>query len=96
MDRRTGTTTAELWPDDRRPAILPTGDVDDWLALIAAGRCIGVTAESTVAHHRPQGVVFRPLRGAPPIPVRVIWWRADPHPLTADVVGLLAERYGAP
>ena len=33
------------------------------------------------------------LRDAPPVPVRLIWWRDDSHPATRDVVGLLAELY---
>ena len=93
VDPRTGTTTADLWPPDRRPRTEDTHDVDDWLAVIATGRCVGVTAESTLAQYRRHGVVFRRLRGAPPVPVRLVWWRADPHPATPDVVGLLAELY---
>ena len=95
VDPRTGTTTADLWPPDRRPRTEDTHDVDDWLAVIATGRCVGVTAESTLAQYRRHGVVFRRLRGAPPVPVRLVWWRADPHPATPDVVGLLAELYRA-
>jgi DNA-binding transcriptional LysR family regulator len=93
VDPRTGTTTADLWPPDRRPGTEDTHDVDDWLAVIATGRCVGVTAESTLAQYRRHGVVFRRLRDAPPVPVRLVWWRADPHPATPDVVGLLAEFY---
>jgi DNA-binding transcriptional LysR family regulator len=93
VDRRTGTTTVDLWPPDTRPEVEEIHDVDDWLAVIASGRCVGVTAESTLTQYRRQGVVFRRLRGAPPVPVRLVWWRDDPHPATADVVGLLAELY---
>ena len=38
-------------------------------------------------------VAFRRLRDAPPVPVRLIWWRDDSHPATRDVVGLLTELY---
>ncbi|HZG88954.1 MAG TPA: LysR family transcriptional regulator [Pseudonocardia sp.] len=93
VDHRTGTTTLDLWPPDRRPAVEETRDVDDWLAVIAAGRCVGVTAESTSTQYRRQGVVFRPLRGAPPVPVRLVWWRDGPHPAVPDVVALLADLY---
>jgi DNA-binding transcriptional LysR family regulator len=95
VDPRTGTTTVELWPEDARPEVELVQDVDDWLAVIAAGRCVGVTAESTLAQHRPRGVAFRRLRGAPPVPVRLLWWRDDPHPATRDLVELLAELYHA-
>lgn len=93
VDPRTGTTTLDLWPVDGKPATEETRDVDDWLSVIATGRCVGVTAESTLTQYRRQGVVFRRLRDAPPVPVRLIWWRAEPHPATSAVVGLLAELY---
>jgi DNA-binding transcriptional LysR family regulator len=93
VDPRTGTTTLDLWPAEGRPATEETRDVDDWLSVIATGRCVGVTAESTLTQYRRQGVVFRRLRDAPPVPVRLIWWRAEPHPATSAVVGLLAELY---
>jgi DNA-binding transcriptional LysR family regulator len=93
VDPRTGTTTVDLWPPGARPAVEETHDVDDWLAVIAGGRCVGVTAESTLTQYRRQGVVFRRLRDAPPVPVRLVWWRDDPHPATTDVVGLLAQLY---
>jgi DNA-binding transcriptional LysR family regulator len=93
VDPRTGTTTVELWPPGARPEVEETHDVDDWLAVIASGRCVGVTAESTLSQYRRHGVVFRRLRDAPPVPVRLVWWRDDPHPAAADTVGLLAELY---
>jgi DNA-binding transcriptional LysR family regulator len=93
VDPRTGTTTVHLWPPGGRPEVEETHDVDDWLAVIGSGRCVGVTAESTLTQYRRQGVVFRRLRDAPPVPVRLVWWRDDPHPATTDVVGLLAELY---
>jgi DNA-binding transcriptional LysR family regulator len=83
VDPRTGTTTPELWPPSSRPEVEEVHDVDDWLAVIAAGRCVGVTAQSTLTQYRRQGVVFRRLRDAPPVPVRLIWWRDDPHPTSS-------------
>ena len=94
VDPRTGTTTLDLWPPEGRPEVEEIHDVDDWLAVIATGRCVGVTAESTLSQYRRDGVVFRRVRDAPPVPVRLVWWRDDPHPATRDVVGLLAELYG--
>jgi hypothetical protein len=70
-----------------------TQDVDDWLTVIATGRCVGVTAESTVAQYPRPGVTFRAVRDATPIPVRLIWWRDDPHPATRAAVALLTELY---
>jgi DNA-binding transcriptional LysR family regulator len=93
IDRRTGTTTPELWPADARPAVEHTNDVDDWLTVVATGRCVGVTAEGTAAQYPRPGVVFRPIRDAEPIAVRLAWWRDDPHPATAAAVELLTELY---
>jgi DNA-binding transcriptional LysR family regulator len=96
IDRRTGTTTPDLWPASARPRLRDTRDIDDWLAIIAAGDGIGITPESTTAQYRRDGVVFRPLRDAPPIAVQMIWRRHDPHPSTHAAVALLTELYRRP
>jgi DNA-binding transcriptional LysR family regulator len=93
VDRRTGTTTTGLWPPHGQPVTEQTQDVDDWLSVIGTGRCVGITAESTVSQYPRPGIVFRPLRDAAPIPVRLLWWREDPHPATHDAVALLSELY---
>lgn len=95
IDRRTGTTTAELWPPDGQPVLLDTRDIDDWLAIIAAGGGVGITPEGTTGQYRRDGVVFRPLRDAPPIAVRLYWRRHDPHPATFAAVALLTALYQA-
>jgi pimeloyl-ACP methyl ester carboxylesterase len=93
VDRRTGTTTLKLWPEDARPAVEYTRDVDDWLATIAAGRSVGVTPQATVAQYRRDGITYRPLRDAVPVPVHLIWGRQDPHPSTHAAVALLTDLY---
>ncbi len=93
IDRRTGTTTPDLWPAEARPAVEHTSDVDDWLTVIAAGRCVGVTAEGTAAQYQRPGVVYRPIRDAEPIAVRLAWWRDDPPASTAAAVALLTDLY---
>ena len=93
IDRRTGTTTPDLWPAGARPRLQDTRDIDDWLALVAAGGGIGITPEGTTAQYRRDGVVFRPLRDAPPITVQMIWRRHDPHPSTHAAVALATELY---
>jgi DNA-binding transcriptional LysR family regulator len=93
IDRRTGTTTLDLWPGDSQPSTRETSDIDDWLSIIAAGGGIGITPEGTTAQYRRDGVVFRPLRDAPPVAVRVIWRHHDPHPSTHAAVALLTELY---
>ncbi|WEO99308.1 LysR family transcriptional regulator [Streptomyces sp. FXJ1.172] len=93
VDRRTGTATPELWPPGARPAVEETHDVDDWLTEIVAGRGIGVTAESTANQYPRPGIVYRPLRDAEPVAVRLAWWREDPPPALQAVLELLTELY---
>ena len=93
VDRRTGTTTPDLWPAETRPAIEETHDVDDWLNVIASGRCVGVTAESTAHQYARPGIVYRPVKDAEPIAVRLAWWREHTHRATPAVIELLTELY---
>ena len=96
IDSRTGTTTPDLWPPQARPRVQDsTRDIDDWLSAIAAGAGVGITPEGTTSQYRRDGVVFRPLRDAPPITVTMIWHRHDPHPATSAAVALLAELYAS-
>ncbi|GGT55373.1 hypothetical protein GCM10010207_64160 [Streptomyces atratus] len=93
VDRRTGTTTLDLWPEGFRPAVENTQDIDDWLAAIATGRCVGVTPQATATQYRRDGITYRPLRDADPVPVHFIWRRHDPHPATHAAVALLSDLY---
>ncbi len=93
VDPRTGTTTLDLWPATARPDTRETRDIDDWLTVIASGGGVGITPEGTTGQYRRDGVVFRPLRDAPPIAVRMIWRRHDPHPSTHAAIALLTELY---
>ncbi|WP_163508472.1 LysR family transcriptional regulator [Fodinicola acaciae] len=92
IDRRTGTTSLDLWPDEQ-PAVEYINDIEDWLTAIGTGRCVGVTPESTVSHYGRQGIAYRQIRDAPPIPVRLAWWRDDPHPAAPTAVRLLTDLY---
>jgi DNA-binding transcriptional LysR family regulator len=96
IDPRTGTTTPDLWQGASQPRIRETHDIDDWLAIIAAGGGIGITPEGTTVQYRRDGVVFRPLRDAPPIAVQMIWRRHDPHPSTHAAIAMLTELYRRP
>ena len=93
LDRRTGTTTLDLWPEGARPAVEYIQEIDDWLAAIATGRRDGVTPHATTTQYRRDGISYRPLRDAEPVPVHLIWRRHDPHPATHAAVALLAELY---
>jgi DNA-binding transcriptional LysR family regulator len=95
IDRRVGTTTPDLWAAGLQPAAEYTADIDDWLAAIATGRCVGVTPQSTAAQYGRDGITYRPLSDAPPVPVHLIWRRHDPHPATHAAVALAMDLYRA-
>ena len=94
IDAATGTTTLALWPSSAPPAaIANTHDVEDWLTTISSGRAVGVSAESTGDQYRRAGLVYRPVRDAPPIPVYLAWSRADPPRDRDAVADLLVDLY---
>ncbi|MDK1471920.1 LysR family transcriptional regulator [Streptomyces sp. 549] len=93
VDRRTGTTTLDLWPSHEQPVLEYTQDVDDWLAVIATGRCVGLTAQATAAQYRRDGITYRPLRDAPPVSVHLIWRTHDSHPATHTAIALAGALY---
>jgi DNA-binding transcriptional LysR family regulator len=90
-----GTTTLELWPVSTRPTgTMPVANVDDWLAAIAAGRAVGVTAQATAGMHPYPGVAYVPLTDAPDLPVVLAWADPPTHPAIADLVRLAREVVG--
>jgi DNA-binding transcriptional LysR family regulator len=94
VDRRTGTTSEELWPGESRPAgFRPVQGVDEWLTLISTGQALGMSSEATAAQNPRPGVAYRPVRDAPPIEVFLACWRDDPSPLVADFIRLARAAY---
>lgn len=94
LDARTGSTGLDLWPEGERPRhVVQIDDIDDWLTVIGSGRARGVSAESTAHQYRRRGVVYRPVRDAPPVPVYVAWSRTDPPSELTGIIGLLAGLY---
>ncbi|MDQ5861827.1 MAG: LysR family transcriptional regulator [Actinomycetota bacterium] len=94
LDRRTGSTRLDLWPEGQQPSrTIATDDVDDWLTVIGSGKARGVTAESTAHQYRRKGVVYRHVRDAAPVPVYVAWSKTDPPVGFQGVVELLAALY---
>lgn len=94
LDRRTGSTRLDLWPEGQQPQrTIATDDVDDWLTVIGSGKARGITAESTAYQYRRKGVVYRHVRDAAPVPVYVAWSKTDPPAGTQGVVELLAALY---
>jgi DNA-binding transcriptional LysR family regulator len=94
IDARTGTTSEELWSPEAAPAGTRTvRGIEDWLTLIAAGQAIGMSSEATAAQHRRPGVVYRPVRDAPPVPVWLAWWADSAPPGLDALVRLIRELY---
>lgn len=84
-----GTVSPALWPPGARPSTLVrVGTLEDWLIAVAAGRGVSVTPASTPALHTAPGVVFVPLRDAPPVPVVLAWRDGPGHPARADFVAV--------
>jgi DNA-binding transcriptional LysR family regulator len=97
VDERTGTTTPDLWTGADGPAATrTTSGVDEWLTSIAAGQAVGITSDATAHQHPRPGVVYRPVRDAPPVPVLLAWWRDSPPPEVRALVRLVCELVGSP
>lgn len=97
VDVRTGSTTLDLWPPGAAPAkTVEIHSVDDWLTLIAAGKARGVTAEATAHQYRRRGLVYRPVRDAPPVGVHAAWIKGELPPAGKKLIALLTELYSEP
>jgi DNA-binding transcriptional LysR family regulator len=96
VDPLTGTTTDDLWPAPMAPAaIRPVHGVDEWLTVVAAGQALGISAEATATQHPRPGVVYRPVRDAPPVPVWLAWWADSPPPGLEALLELVREAFGS-
>jgi DNA-binding transcriptional LysR family regulator len=95
VDPLTGTTDGDLWADATPAATRTVRGIEDWLTVVAAGQAVGVSAEATAAQHRRPGVVYRPVRDAPPIRVWLAWWADSPPPQLDTFRRLVAEEYDA-
>jgi hypothetical protein len=94
VDALTGTTSEELWSSSGGPAATHTvRGIEDWLTVIAAGQAVGMSSEATAAQHRRPGVVYRPVRDAPPVPVWLAWWTDSPPPNLDALLQLICEQY---
>lgn len=94
VDPRVGTTSEDLWRDsEQAPSFIEASDVDGWLDAIAVGRGVGTTADATAFHHPRRGVVYRPIKDGPRIPVRIAWWRDAPPTGLRDLVDAVTRLY---
>ncbi len=96
LDLRTGTTTLDLWHGQPGPgAVRESHSMDEWLTMIASGPAVGMTAEATVAQYPRPGIVYRPVRDAPTVPVWLAWWRDDPPALRTALIRMARDLYGS-
>jgi DNA-binding transcriptional LysR family regulator len=86
-----GTTTELLWPPERRPIVTLVRSIEEWLVTIASGRAVGVSSEATARVHPYPGVVYRPLRDAPSLPVSLAWTEPPTHPAVAELIRLARD-----
>ena len=94
VDGLTGTTSEDLWSPSAAPAGTRTvRGVEDWLTVIAAGQAVGISPEATTAQHRRPGVVYRLVRDAPPVPVRLAWWADSPPPALHVLLEIVSAEY---
>jgi DNA-binding transcriptional LysR family regulator len=97
VDTLTGTTSERLWSATGGPAgTRLVHGIDDWLTVIAAGQAVGISSEATAAQHRRPGVVYRPVRDAPPVPVWLAWWNDSPPAALDALLQLVCEEFGRP
>jgi DNA-binding transcriptional LysR family regulator len=69
-----GATRVDQWPSEHRPGqVIECGSYDEWLTIISAGRGIGSTTVSAAQAHTHARVTCLPLRGAPPVALRLLW-----------------------
>lgn len=89
-----GLTTLALWPEELRPhpsQVVEVANTDDWLGAIAAGRAVGASTSATAEMHPHPGVVYRPLAGVEPVPVRLVWRGVPGHPAIPALVELTQD-----
>jgi DNA-binding transcriptional LysR family regulator len=76
-----------LWPPDQQPdRTVVVGNVDEWLATIAAGDTAGLTSESTEYSHPHPGIRYVPVAGVGPVPVFLSWPADNSHPMIKTFV----------
>jgi uncharacterized protein (TIGR03083 family) len=59
---------------------------EEWVEAVTLGLGVAVTPQSTSWYYDRPGVVYRPLQGADPCSVAVVWRRGDLRPAVRDFV----------
>jgi DNA-binding transcriptional LysR family regulator len=95
VDPLTGSTPRDLWASAGVDVqVEEVRGVDAWLTLIASGRALGLTAESTTRQHQRPDVRYRRVKDADPVEVRLLWWADDPPPHADDFLRLVRRQLG--
>lgn len=94
IDSVTGSTTEALWPAGSGPtSTRHVRGIEEWLTVVASGRALGMTSAATAWQHPRPGVVFRPVRDVPPVPVTLAWRASDAPPSAQAFANLVAGVY---
>lgn len=95
IDPVTGSTPRDLWAlAGFEVQVDEVRGVDAWLTLIASGKAMGMTAESTTRQHQRPDVRYRRVKDADPVEVRLLWWADDPPPHADDFLRLVRRQLG--
>jgi DNA-binding transcriptional LysR family regulator len=90
QDYRHASGTVLWWPRrDGAPA--PVGDMSRLLALVERGELIALLPGSVAARFTRPGIVYRPVRDAPPATVAVAWPRSSRSLATAAFVRVITD-----
>jgi DNA-binding transcriptional LysR family regulator len=90
QDYRHASGTVLWWPRrDGAPA--PVGDMSRLLALVERGELIALLPGSVAARFTRPGIVYRPVRDAPPATVAVAWPRSSRSLATAAFVRVVTD-----
>jgi hypothetical protein len=76
---------------DPAPLDRKVANTDDWLATIAAGQAVGVTATAPATIHPHPGATYLPLADAPDIALSLAWTHPPTHPGITELVTLARE-----
>lgn len=93
MSTTTGTTTAALWPDNAAMRFVEIHGIEEWLTAVGSGTSVGITPQATADQFPRPGLRFIPIRDAPPVAVRLAWWRENPPPGALAFRQLVCEHY---
>jgi DNA-binding transcriptional LysR family regulator len=92
VNTTSGTTGPWSWPAGAGPeTIVETTNFDEWIESVAADRGIGVIPDVAIRRNIHPGVRFVALRGAPDIPVVLVFLKRANSPALRRFIGAAVE-----